>query len=331
MITCKEAVATSQNPQSSSTETHYSFAAAPAAINDTPGSVESGGGGTISLYVAPGSGTSTSDFTMVSNVTSNRGSARRSTSARSPRSRRPSAAIEDANGLGPTDVAGEASRSATSSKRKSSGSASRNEGESRLRRQLQHSNEKLDRSEPARAEVEGRLKLLQDALNHRDQMIRNVEVYSHQHHEEYQEHVNTEMEYMRASLTNAYNMLNSSVSPEFSLVGVMSGPYNSAASMIAAVVTTIQRGCDVGHQSAASLILRAGSFSCTGQAIGTDSSLTHVDLKGPTFTLSIMHGAALIRRERTTFEPGDCSCVQQMKQAGHGGCEQSFSQDAHTI
>ena len=103
---------------------------------------------------------------------------------------------------------GEASRSATSSKRKSSGSASRNEGESRLRRQLQHSNEKLDRSEQARTELEGRLKLLQDALNHRDQMIRNVEVYSHQRHEEYQEHVNTEMEYMRASLTNAYNMLN---------------------------------------------------------------------------------------------------------------------------
>ena len=38
----------SQKPQSSSNETHYSFAAAPAAINDTPGSVESGGGGTVS-------------------------------------------------------------------------------------------------------------------------------------------------------------------------------------------------------------------------------------------------------------------------------------------
>ena len=46
----------SEQPQSSSNETHYSFAA-PAQINDTPGSVESGGGGggggTIS-YVAPG-------------------------------------------------------------------------------------------------------------------------------------------------------------------------------------------------------------------------------------------------------------------------------------
>ena len=39
-------------------------------------------------------------------------------------------------------------------------------------------------------------------------MIHNVEVYSHQHHEEYQEHVNTEMEYMGASLVNAHNMLN---------------------------------------------------------------------------------------------------------------------------
>ena len=52
------------------------------------------------------------------------------------------------------------------------------------------------------------MKLFQDALSHRNQMIHNVEVYSHQHHEEYQEHVNTEMEYMRASLVNAHNMLN---------------------------------------------------------------------------------------------------------------------------
>ena len=38
-------------------------------------------------------------------------------------------------------------------------------------------------------------------------MINNVEVYSHQHREEYQEHVNSEMEYMRNSLINAYNLL----------------------------------------------------------------------------------------------------------------------------
>ena len=97
------------------------------------------------IYVAPGSGASTNSFTVVSNATS-----QRSTSARSQRSRRPSAAIVgDSSGLCPSDVAtreGEACRSATSSKRKPSGSASRNEGESRLRRQLQHSNEKLDRS-----------------------------------------------------------------------------------------------------------------------------------------------------------------------------------------
>ena len=31
-------------------------------------------------------------------------------------------------------------------------------------------------------------------------MINNVEVYSHQHHEEYQEHVNSEMEFIRRSL-----------------------------------------------------------------------------------------------------------------------------------
>ena len=39
-------------------------------------------------------------------------------------------------------------------------------------------------------------------------MIHNIEVYSYQHFEEYQEHVNTELEYMRASLSNASNMLN---------------------------------------------------------------------------------------------------------------------------
>ena len=72
---------------------------------------------------------------------------------------------------------------------------------------LQHSNEKLERSEQARAELENRLNLYQDAIVHRDQMINNVEVYSHQHHEEYQEHVNAEMEYMRNSFINAYNLL----------------------------------------------------------------------------------------------------------------------------
>ena len=171
----------SQQPQSSSNEAHIPFAA-PAAITDTPGSVESGGGGTVS-FVAPSSGTSTSNFTMVSNVPTMRGSSRRSNSARSARPRRSSSATEDASGLGQTTVAtreGEACRSAASSKRKSSGSATRNESELRLRRQLQHSNKKLDRSEQARTELEGRWKLLfQDVLNHRDQMIHNIEVYSH--------------------------------------------------------------------------------------------------------------------------------------------------------
>ena len=78
----------SQHPQSSSNETDFSFAAAvPAAINDTPGSVESGGGGTTS-YRVPGSGASTNSFTVVSNTGSHRGSARRSTSTRSHRSAR---------------------------------------------------------------------------------------------------------------------------------------------------------------------------------------------------------------------------------------------------
>ena len=169
----------SQHPQSSSNETDFSFAAAvPAAINDTPGSVESGGGGTTS-YRVPGSGASTNSFTVVSNTGSHRGSARRSTSTRSHRSGRSSTAVvRDSSGFGPSDVVarvGEVCRSATSSKRKSSGSASRNESEARLQRQLQHSNEKLDRSEQARTELEGRLNLDQDALNHRDQMINNVE------------------------------------------------------------------------------------------------------------------------------------------------------------
>ena len=195
----------SQQPQSSSNETNFSFApAAPAqAINDTPGSAESGGGGTVS-YRAPGSGASSNSFTMVSQTGSLRGSANRSTSARSPRSgRAPTAATKDASGRGPSGAAtreDEVSKSATSSKRKSSGSAARNESETRLRRQLQHNIEKLERSEQARTELESRLNLYQGALTLRDQMINNVEVYSHQHHEEYQEHVNSEMEYMRSSL-----------------------------------------------------------------------------------------------------------------------------------
>ena len=136
-----------QQPQSSSNETHISFAA-PAAITNMPGSVESGGGGgggggAVS-YVAPSSGTSTSNFTMVSSVPTARGSARRSTSARSARARRSSFAIEDASGLGHSTMAsreGEVSRPAASSKRKSSGSATRNESELRLQKQLQQQRE----------------------------------------------------------------------------------------------------------------------------------------------------------------------------------------------
>ena len=198
----------SQQPQSSSNETNFSFApAAPAqAINDTPGSAESGGGGTVT-YRAPGSGASSNSFTMLSVAGSHRGSAKRSTSARSHRTgRSPIAAIRDASGHGPSDAAtreDEACRSATSSKRKSSGSATRNESEARLRRQLQHSNEKLERSEQARTELENRLSLYQDAIIHRDQMINDAEVYSNQHHEEF----NSEMEYMRSFLINAYNLL----------------------------------------------------------------------------------------------------------------------------
>ena len=98
-------------------------------------------------------------------------------------------------------------KSATSSKRKPSTSATRNESEARLRRQLQHNTEKLERSERARTELENRLILYQDVLARRDQMINTVEVYSQQCHEEYQEHVNSEMEFMRGSLINAYNIL----------------------------------------------------------------------------------------------------------------------------
>jgi excinuclease UvrABC helicase subunit UvrB len=57
-------------------------------------------------------------------------------------------------------------------------------------------------------DFEGRLKLFHDVLSHRDQMIHNIELYPNQHFEEYQEHVSTEMEYMRASLSNTSTMLN---------------------------------------------------------------------------------------------------------------------------
>ena len=80
----------SQENQSSSNDTNFTFGAnaAPAqAINDTPGSQESGGGGTVS-YRAPGSVASTNSFTVVNKADAVRGSANRSTSARSPRATR---------------------------------------------------------------------------------------------------------------------------------------------------------------------------------------------------------------------------------------------------
>ena len=202
----------SQKNQSSSNDTSFSFGAnaAPAqAINDTPGSQESGGGGTMS-YRAAGSIASTSSFTVVNQADVVRGgSARRATSARSPRAAR-SRIAEDGGGRSPSGTAtreDEAGKATTSSKRKPSTSATRNESEARLRRQLQHNTEKLERSERARTELENRLSLYQDVLAHRDQMINNMEIYSHQHHEEYQEHVNSEMEFMRVSLIDAHNVL----------------------------------------------------------------------------------------------------------------------------
>ena len=133
----------SQKNQSSSNDTSFSFGAnaAPAqAINDTPGSQESGGGGTMS-YRAAGSIASTSSFTVVNQADVVRGgSARRATSARSPRAAR-SRIAEDGGGRSPSGTAtreDEAGKATTSSKRKPSTSATRNESEARLRRQLQH-------------------------------------------------------------------------------------------------------------------------------------------------------------------------------------------------
>ena len=113
----------SQKNQSSSNDTNFSFGAnaAPAqAINDTPGSQESGGGGTMS-YRPTGSIASTSSFTVVNQADVVRGgSARRATSARSPRAAR-SRIAEDGGGRSPSGAAtreDEAGKSTTSSKRK---------------------------------------------------------------------------------------------------------------------------------------------------------------------------------------------------------------------
>ena len=115
----------SQKNQSSSNDTSFSFGAnaAPAqAINDTPGSQESGGGGTMS-YRAAGSVASTSSFTVVNQAEVVRGgSARRATSARSPRGAK-SRIAEDGGGRSPSGAAtreDEAGKSTTSSKRKPS-------------------------------------------------------------------------------------------------------------------------------------------------------------------------------------------------------------------
>ena len=203
----------SQKNNSSSNDTNFTFGAnaAPAqAINDTLGSQESGGGGTVS-YRASGSIASTNSYTLVNPADAvPGGSARRATSARSPRATRSRIADDGNSGRSPSGTAtredGEG-RTATSSKRKPSTSATRNESEARLRRQLQHNSEKLEKSERARVELENRLNLYQDVLAHRDQMINNIEIHSNQLHEEYQEHVNSEMEFMRVSLIDAHHVL----------------------------------------------------------------------------------------------------------------------------
>ena len=103
---------------------------------------------------------------------------------------------------------GGVSRSAASSQRKSSGSATRHESELRLRKLLQHSNEKLDRSEQARTEFEGRLKLLQDVLNHRDSDDSTYGTIFQSPFSRISDMSTPNWEYTRASLSNASAMLN---------------------------------------------------------------------------------------------------------------------------
>ena len=145
--------AMSQNNTSSS-ETHMSFAAA-ALPSSTPGSRDSGGGGTTSWVAV--STSSHSGESAGNGQTTPRGRTQRSSSARAVRHpSRP--AIEDRRDDAPTSVVTRGSgavHTASAAKRKSSGSAAW--GESELRKQLLHISNEMDKSEKARMELEERV------------------------------------------------------------------------------------------------------------------------------------------------------------------------------
>ena len=142
--------AMSQNNTSSS-ETHMSFAAA-ALPSSTQGSGDSGGGGTTSWVAV--STSSHSGASAGNGQATPRGRTQRSSSARAVRHPSRPAIDDDA----PTSVVTRSSgagHTASAAKRKSSGSATR--GESELRKQLLHISNEMDKSEKARMELEERV------------------------------------------------------------------------------------------------------------------------------------------------------------------------------
>ena len=162
----------SQN-NASSNEANWSFAA-PAPPSGTPGSGDSGGGGTTS-WVAFGSiahsGTSVGQAKLLQGVDHRD---RLWQDQRGPS--RP--AIEDKSNVGPSaniPRSNGASPSAGTAKHKSSHSATR--GESELRKQLLHVSNEMDKSEKARFELEERVKLFEDAARHRNEAMCEMEIY----------------------------------------------------------------------------------------------------------------------------------------------------------
>ena len=193
----------SQN-NTSSNETHCSFAA-PARPSDTPGSGDSGGGGTTSWMAfssSAHSGTSAGH-----GQTTPRGRPQRLSAARSARC--PSRlAIKDRSNVGSSTnitISNGASPSAGTAKHKSSNSVTR--GENELRKQLLHVSNEMDKSEKARFALEERVSLFEDALHHRNEAMCEMEIYSNYKLDMYQQYVSTEVEYMRESLASAARIM----------------------------------------------------------------------------------------------------------------------------
>ena len=185
----------SQN-NTSSNETNWSFVA-PARPSDTPGSGDSGGGGTTSwmaLSSSAHSGTSAGHGQITP-----RGRPQRSSSARSARClSRP--AVDDRSNVGPSaniTWSNDASPSAGTATRKSSKSAAR--AKVSFASNFYMSAMRWTRVRKLGLDLKERVNLFVDALRRRNEAMCEMESYSNYNFDMCQQYVSTEVDCMRES------------------------------------------------------------------------------------------------------------------------------------